>query len=80
MDEQTLKAYWQTLSSVFAIEEKTSHLRDDEIAAEVAIYSIPMEKDYVDAWEDWAAYVEQKMEAARKLDRLKSKLAGAIYA
>jgi hypothetical protein len=39
-----------------------------------------MEKDCVDAWEDWAAYIEQKMAAARKLERLKFKLSGAVNA
>lgn len=80
MDDQTRKAYWQTLSAVLALEEKTSYLREDEIKAEEAIYSIPMEKDTEDAWEDWAAYIEQKMAAARKLERLKFKLSGAVNA
>jgi len=80
MDEQTRKAYWQALSAILGLEEKTSYLRDDEIKAEDAIYTIPMEKDLVDAWEDWAAYIEQKMAAARKLERLKFKLSGAVNA
>ena len=80
MDEQTRKAYWQALSAILGLEEKTSYLRDDEIKAEDAIYTIPMERDLVDAWEDWAAYIEQKMAAARKLERLKFKLSGAVNA
>jgi hypothetical protein len=80
MDDQTRKAYWQALSAILGLEEKTSYLRDDEIKAEDAIYTIPMEKDLVDAWEDWAAYIEQKMAAARKLERLKFKLSGAVNA
>ena len=80
MDDQTRKAYWQALSAILALEEKTSHLRDDEVKAEEAIYSIRPEKDYDGTWEDWASYIEQKMAAARKLERLKFKLSGAVNA
>ena len=80
MDDQTHKAYWQALSAVLALDEKTSHLNEDEVKVEEAIYSIRPEKDYDGTWEDWAAYIEQKMAAARKLERLKFKLSGAVYA
>ena len=80
MNDETRKAYWQTLSAIFALEEKTSHLRDDEIKAEDAIYTSRPENDKDGLWEMWAEYIEQKMAAARKLERLKFKLSGAVYA
>jgi len=74
MDDQTRKAYWKALSAVLALEEKTSHLQEDEVKAEKAIYSIPMENDRENVWEIWAEYVEQRMAAQKKLDRIKFKL------
>ena len=74
MDEQTRKAYWQSLAAVLALEEKTSYLQEDEVKAEKAIYSIPMESDRENVWEIWSEYIEQRMAAQKKLDRIKFKL------
>ena len=74
MDEQTVKAYFEILNAIYELEEKTSHLRVEEIKAEQGIYSIPPEKDFDATWEDWTSYVESRMIAARKLERLKFKL------
>jgi len=78
MDDQTRKAYWQTLSAILALEEKTNHLNDDEVKVEEAIYSIRPESDKDGLWEMWSEYIEQRMAAARKLERLKFKLSGAV--
>jgi hypothetical protein len=80
MDDQTRKAYWQALSAVHALDEKTSHLNEDEVKVEEAIYSIRPENDKDGLWEMWAEYIEQRMAAERKLERLKFKLSGAVYA
>ena len=74
MDQETIKAYFQILNAIYTLEEKTSHLRVEEIKAEQGIYSIPPEKDFDATWEDWTSYVESRMIAARKLERLKFKL------
>ena len=78
MDEQTVKAYFEILAAIHELEEKTSHLRVEEIKAEQGIYSIPPEKDFEETWEAWTAYVEQKMVANRCLERLKFKLQKTI--
>lgn len=80
MDHQTRKAYWQALSVILALEEKMSHLKEDEVKAEDAIYSIRPEKDYDGTWEMWAEYIEERMAASRKLERLKLTLSGAVNA
>jgi hypothetical protein len=80
MDDQTRKAYWKALSSVHALDEKTSYLNEDEVKVEEAIYSIRPENDKDGLWEMWAEYIEQRMAAERKLERLKFKLSGAVYA
>ena len=80
MDKETTKAYFEILAAIHELEEKASHLRVEEIKAEQGIYAIPMEKDFSNAWDDWAAYIEQRMEAARKLERLKFKLSRAVNA
>ena len=80
MDEQTRKAYWQALSAILALDEKTSHLNEDEVKVEEAIYSIRPENDKDKLWEGWTEYVEQRMAAERKLERLKFKLSGAVNA
>ena len=77
---ETIKAYSQILNAIYTLEEKTSHLRVEEVMAEQGIYAIPTEKDFSNAWDDWAAYIEQRMEAARKLERLKFKLSRAVNA
>ena len=74
MDEQTIKAYSQILAAIYTLEQKTSNLRVEEIRAEQGIYAIPPEKDFDATWEDWTSYVESRMVAARKLERLKFKL------
>jgi hypothetical protein len=74
MDEQTIKAYFEILAAIHKLEEKTSHLRVEEIKVEQGIYSIPPEKDFDATWEDWTCYVEQSMRARNHLDRLKFKL------
>lgn len=78
MDEQTVKAYFEILAAIHELEEKTSHLRVEEIRAEQGIYSIPPEKDFDATWEDWTSYIEQKMVANRYLERLKFKLQKTI--
>ena len=78
MDEQTRKAYWASLNAILALEEKTSHLKEDEVKAEDAIYSIRPEKDYDDTWGMWAEYIEERMAASRKLERLKLTLSKAV--
>ena len=70
MDEQTRKAYWQALSATLALDEKTSHLNEDEVKVEEAIYSIRPEKDYEGIWEEWSKYIENKMAARLKLERI----------
>ena len=70
MDEQTRKAYWQTLSWLHSLDEKISHLNEDEVKIEEAIYSIPPEKDYEGIWEEWSKYIENKMAARLKLERI----------
>ena len=80
MDDQTRKAYWQALSAIFALDEKTSHLNEDEVKVEEAIYSIRPENDKDGLWEMWSEYIEQRMAADRKLERLKFKLSGAVNA
>jgi hypothetical protein len=78
MDEETIKAYFQILNAIYTLEEKASHLRVEEIRAEQGIYAIPPERDFDATWEDWTSYVESRMIAARKLERLKFKLQRAI--
>ena len=78
MDDQTIKAYFEILDAIYTLEEKTSHLRVEEIKAEQGIYLIPPEKDFEETWEEWTSYVEQKMRARSHLERLKFKLQRAI--
>jgi len=71
MNDQTRKAYWQSLSAILTLEEKVSWLREDEIKAEEAIYSIRPENDSEGTWEAWASYIEDRMAASRKLEKIK---------
>jgi hypothetical protein len=80
MDDQTLKAYWQALSAVLALEEKSSWLRDDKVKAEEAIYEIRPEEDPDGIWEAWADYIQSNMDSQRVLDKIRVSLQKRINA